>query len=89
MNALIPFFVGVFFVQGAMAEQFKVTSPEIKEGSRIADEQVFNGFGCQGSNISPVLNWSGAPVGTKSYTTPTLRRGAGGGTGWCSTFLLA
>ena len=41
--------------------------PDIKPGARIPDEQVFNGFGCTGKNISPALNWSGAPKGTKSF----------------------
>ncbi len=30
-------------------------------------EQVFNGFGCTGENISPELNWQNIPEGTKSF----------------------
>src|ERR1700729_591038 len=43
------------------------TSPDIKRGAKIADEQVFNSFGCTGKNISPALSWAGAPKGTKSF----------------------
>ncbi len=44
-----------------------VTSPDIAPGGTIAIEQVFNSFGCTGGNLSPALNWSGAPAGTKSF----------------------
>ena len=44
-----------------------MTSPDIKPGARIADEQVANGFGCSGGNVSPALSWSGAPKETKSF----------------------
>jgi Raf kinase inhibitor-like YbhB/YbcL family protein len=44
-----------------------LTSPDLKPGAKIADEQVFNGWDCTGKNISPALNWSGAPKGVKSF----------------------
>jgi Raf kinase inhibitor-like YbhB/YbcL family protein len=63
--------------------QFTLTSPDIEPNGPIAMEQVFNGFGCSGRNISPALEWSGAPEGTKSFAllchdpdAPT------GGAGW-------
>ena len=37
----------------AQAQSMTLTSPDIKEGATIANEQVFNGFGCTGANISP------------------------------------
>lgn len=37
------------------------------EGARVADESVFQGFGCEGGNRSLALRWSGAPEGTQSY----------------------
>ena len=67
----------------AFADGFKLESPDIKPGGRIAEEQVYKGFGCTGGNVSPELNWSGAPKGTKSFAllvhdpdAPT------GGAGW-------
>src|SRR5437762_12285182 len=68
---------------GAAQAQFKLTSPDIKPGGTIPDEQVFNGFGCSGKNISSALKWSGAPKETKGFAllvhdpdAPT------GGAGW-------
>lgn len=62
---------------------FKLASAEIAPNGIIAAEQVFNGFGCTGGNVSPSLQWSGAPAGTKSFAllvhdpdAPT------GGAGW-------
>ena len=62
---------------------FRLSSPDIRPNGPIAMEQVFNGFGCSGGNVSPALRWSGAPAGTKSFAllvhdpdAPT------GGAGW-------
>ena len=44
-----------------------LTSPDIKPGGKIADEQAYNGADCSGGNMSPALSWSGAPKGTKSF----------------------
>src|ERR1700722_15860546 len=52
--------------RAANAQSMTLTSPDIKEGATIANEQVFKGFGCTGDNLSPALSWSGAPSGTKS-----------------------
>src|SRR5208282_3557061 len=49
------------------AHALSLTSPDIKPNAKIADEQVFNGWDCTGKNVSPALNWSGAPNGTKSF----------------------
>lgn len=52
---------------GAADAQFRLTSASIKPGGTIAEEQVFNSFGCNGRNVSPALEWSGAPRDTKSF----------------------
>jgi hypothetical protein len=49
------------------AQALSLTSPDIKPGAKIADEQVFDSFGCSGKNVSPALSWSDAPAGTKSF----------------------
>jgi Raf kinase inhibitor-like YbhB/YbcL family protein len=51
----------------AAAAKFKLVSPDIGQGKTIAQDQVFNSFGCKGKNLSPALFWSGAPAGTKSF----------------------
>jgi Raf kinase inhibitor-like YbhB/YbcL family protein len=82
-TAALVAIAGLLAAVGAQAQQFKLSSPEIKPNGTIAEEQVFNGFGCSGKNISPALQWSGAPKGTKSFAllvhdpdAPT------GGAGW-------
>ncbi len=74
---------GLALASVAYAEPLKLASPDIKPNGMIAEEQVFNGFGCSGKNVSPALSWSGAPKGTKSFAllvhdpdAPT------GGAGW-------
>ena len=49
------------------ASALTLTSPDIKPGGKIADEQVFKGWDCTGGNVSPALAWSGAPKGAKSF----------------------
>ncbi len=51
----------------AYAAPFKLTSKDFKEGGAISDKQVFNSFGCSGGNVSPELEWSNPPAGTKSF----------------------
>jgi Raf kinase inhibitor-like YbhB/YbcL family protein len=66
----------------AHAQSLTLSSPDIKEGGTIANEQVITGFGCTGGNISPALSWSGAPAGTKSFAINMLDPDAPTGSGW-------
>ncbi|MBL3590056.1 MAG: YbhB/YbcL family Raf kinase inhibitor-like protein [gamma proteobacterium endosymbiont of Lamellibrachia anaximandri] len=61
---------------------FQLTSPDIKTGTLLNNAQVFNGFGCNGGNISPQLNWSGAPENTKSFAVTVYDPDAPTGSGW-------
>ena len=68
---------------------FVLRSPDFRANGTLSMEQVFGGFGCTGQNISPALNWSGAPAGTKSFAllvhdpdAPT------GGAGWWHWLVL-
>jgi len=61
---------------------FTLGSPGIKPGGTLTEAQVFNGFGCSGKNISPALNWSGAPAGTKSFAVTVYDPDAPTGSGW-------
>ena len=49
------------------AGKFALVSPDIGQDQNMAIDQVFNGFGCTGKNLSPALFWSGAPAGTQSF----------------------
>jgi Raf kinase inhibitor-like YbhB/YbcL family protein len=64
------------------ASGFKLSSPEIKANSMMPKSFEFNGFGCSGENKSPVLNWSGAPKGTKSFAVTVYDPDAPTGSGW-------
>lgn len=61
---------------------FTLTSESIKNNQTLASEQVLNGFGCSGGNISPDLKWQGAPEGTKSYALLVHDPDAPRPTGW-------
>lgn len=74
--------VGLLTGPVAHAESFVVTSPQVTKDGRIADEQVFNSFGCQGGNISPALHWKGAPSDTKSFAVTVYDPDAPTGSGW-------
>ncbi len=67
---------------GGFAEDFELTSSEIKPGATLTNAQVFKGFGCDGDNISPQLSWSAGPEGTKSYALTVYDPDAPTGSGW-------
>lgn len=67
----------------AQAGGFALESPDFKAGGPLKNDQVFNGFGCTGGNVSPALKWNDPPKGTKGFAllvhdpdAPT------GGSGW-------
>jgi Raf kinase inhibitor-like YbhB/YbcL family protein len=74
---------------GARASGFSLSSPDIPPGGVIPLQQVYEGFGCTGGNVSPALRWSDPPAGTRSFAllvhdpdAPT------GGSGWWHWVLL-
>ena len=68
--------------RGSAANALTLTSTDIKQGGKIANEQVFNSFGCTGQNMSPALAWSGAPKGTKSFAVSMYDPDAPTGSGF-------
>ena len=66
----------------AGAADFSLSSPDIQPGAKLANQQVFKGFGCSGENISPALSWQGAPKGTKSFVLTVYDPDAPTGSGW-------
>lgn len=75
-------FVFLFSVSWLQAEPFQLKSPELTSVKLIANEQVFNGFGCSGGNISPSLSWTGLPKDTKSIALTVYDPDAPTGSGW-------
>lgn len=66
----------------ASAGGLTLSSPALKPGGRLAQAQVYNGYGCSGGNISPALSWSGAPAGTRSFVLTVFDPDAPTGHGW-------
>jgi hypothetical protein len=64
------------------AQALSLTSPDLKPGAKVGDEQILNGFGCTGKNISPALSWSDAPKGTKSFALNVFDPDAPTGSGF-------
>lgn len=67
LKLLNVFTLVVFLSVGSHAKAFELKSDDIKEGSKIQNEFIYNGMDCKGGNRSPELHWSGAPKDTKSY----------------------
>ena len=85
MTKLYTALIGaLFMVLSGMAQagDFKLSSTDISEGSKLKIDQVFKGFGCEGKNVSPALSWSGAPKGTKSFVILVHDPDAPTGSGW-------
>lgn len=82
MAAIAALVMSACGVTAANAQSMSLTSAEVKDGGTIANEQVFKGFGCTGSNVSPSLSWSGAPSGTKSFALSIYDPDAPTGSGW-------
>ena len=61
---------------------FTLSSPDIPSGGTVPPQFEFDGFGCSGQNQSPVLQWSGAPVGTQSFALTVYDPDAPTGSGW-------
>ncbi len=70
------------FLGGGAAGAMTLTSPDVKPGGKMANEQVFNSFGCSGGNVSPALSWTGAPKGTKSFAVSMYDPDAPTGSGF-------
>ncbi len=65
---------------GARAAGFRMWSPTLRHG--VAAQQRYDGAGCGGSNVSPRIEWSGVPPGTRSLALTVFDRDARHGTGW-------
>lgn len=80
---VLSLWIAAYGVAAHASEEFILNSPDFTRQGELKDEHSFNGFGCTGRNLSPALEWSGPPVGTRSFAllvhdpdAPT------GGSGW-------
>tara|TARA_B100000745_G_scaffold26448_1_gene17240 strand:+ start:2246 stop:2800 length:555 start_codon:yes stop_codon:yes gene_type:complete len=66
----------------AYCSPLSLTSTDIADGQFMSKSQEFQGFGCDGGNISPQLSWTGAPEGTKAFAIMAYDPDAPTGSGW-------
>jgi hypothetical protein len=62
--------------------KFTLRAPDLSSKGRIALSHVYNGMGCTGQNISPTLEWSNVPTGTRSFAVTAYDPDAPTGSGW-------
>ncbi len=74
--------LAVALFSSGQAFALELTSKDVKDGGTLKVEQVANVFGCKGGNVSPALNWTGAPEGTKSFAVTLYDPDAPTGSGW-------
>lgn len=67
-------------VSTLLADGFTLKSDDIL--GQLSNQQVLNGFGCSGENISPALSWENIPNGTKSFAVTMYDKDAPTGSGW-------
>ncbi len=65
-----------------MTQAFELTSTDIEAGKPMPKAQEYQGFGCDGANLSPQLTWKDAPAGTQSFAVTTYDPDAPTGSGW-------
>jgi Raf kinase inhibitor-like YbhB/YbcL family protein len=80
----MKFFIVTFMFFSALGAEaaLKVKSTTLKNGKPMTEEQVFNGMGCTGQNVSPDIAWEGAPKNTKYYAVMAHDPDAPTGSGW-------
>lgn len=82
--AAIVIVLNYFISAVGAAEPFVLSSPAFKDGTLMPKKFSNNTAGnanCVGENVSPPLNWSSPPAGTKSYALTMVDPEGRAGTG--------
>lgn len=69
-----------FFANSANA--ISISSSDFQEGKIIKEDNVYNGFGCKGKNISPQITINDIPKDAKSLAITIYDPNAPTGSGW-------
>ena len=80
MKPLLAGLLALFFMSAAWS--LELSSPDVFQGKRLNRAQVYAGYGCNGGNLSPALQWKGVPVGTRSFALTVFDPDAPTGKGW-------
>jgi len=70
----------ILMAQSGFAQTFTLKSKDLN--GQVTTQQVLNGFGCTGQNLSPQLSWENAPAETKSFAITIHDKDAPTGSGW-------
>jgi Raf kinase inhibitor-like YbhB/YbcL family protein len=85
MSAYMAIVVGVAATVASAqvaAMSFSVKSPAFQNQGVIPQAYSYSGFGCTGRNVSPPIEWTPGPAGTKSYALTVFDPDARQGVGW-------
>ena len=84
LRASLAFFLLMLFTLGMSNKSLALglTSASIRNGGRLAINQVYSGMGAGGKNLSPQLAWSDLPVTAKSLAITIYDPDAPTGSGW-------
>ncbi|MES2677449.1 MAG: YbhB/YbcL family Raf kinase inhibitor-like protein [Pseudomonadota bacterium] len=78
---LLAAICSLYFIVNS-ANAMTISSADFKEGETIKEANVFNGFGCQGKNISPQIIINDIPANAKSLALTVYDPDAPTGSGW-------
>jgi Raf kinase inhibitor-like YbhB/YbcL family protein len=71
-----------FLTSSTLADSFSLSSTDLSHGEFMKKTHEFQGFGCNGGNLSPQLSWDGVPEGTKAFAVTAYDPDAPTGSGW-------
>lgn len=82
MKRTSGFVFAALLAGNALAFELTSPDPDVKTGKPMTKAQEYKGFGCNGENLSPALEWKNVPAGTKSLAVTVFDPDAPTGSGW-------
>jgi Raf kinase inhibitor-like YbhB/YbcL family protein len=83
MNGIFVTTAGLALALSASADgRLQLSSSQVQEGKTLGPAQVYKGFGCEGGNASPALEWRNLPPGTRSIAITVFDPDAPTGSGF-------